>query len=171
MADTERSKATLLGLLASNATGAITAQELRDLLVSVLGGYARIYVIDGATPQAVSATPTKIVCFAANGPSAGATPDHANDQITIGTTADYWVEFTASCSGDAQTYIARLRKNGSAEGTLAAEAKLDASGRATLHFAGPVTLAQNDILTVYVEAGGAANLTVKHGTLAVRRIG
>lgn len=171
MADTERSKATLLANFPTNAAGAITAQELRDFVVSALGGYARIYVIDGAAAQAVSATPTKLSCFAANGPSAGATPDHTADQITVAVSADYWVEFTASCSGDAQTYIARLRKNGNAEGTLAAEAKLDASGRATLHFAGPVTLAQNDILTVYVEAGGAANITVKHASLSVRRIG
>lgn len=171
MADTERSKAALLTLLASNAQGAITAQELRDLLVSVLGGYASIHVIDGAAPQAVSATPSKLACFAANGPSAGATPDHTADQITVGVSGDYWVEFSASFNGDAESYVARLRKNAVAEGTLACESKLAASDKQHFHFAGVVALLQGDVLTVYAEAGGAANLTVKHATLAVKRIG
>lgn len=171
MSDTERSKSALLTLLATNTQGAITAQELRDLLVSVLGGYAAISVIDGAAAQAVSATPSKLSCFAANGPSAGATPDHTADQITVGVSGDYWVEFSATIGGDAETYEFRLRKNGVAEGSLACAAKLGATDTQHTGFAGVVTLVQGDVLTIYAAAGGAANLTVKHAALAVKRIG
>lgn len=171
MADTERATATLLSLLADNAAGEISAQDLRDALVSCLGGYASIYVIDGAAAQAVSATPTKLTAFAADGPYLGATPAHASDQITIGVTGVYRVDFAATISGDAATYTFRLRKNGSAEGTLAAAATLAASATGAAAFSGLVSLTANDVLTVYAAAGGAANLTVSHACLSVKRIG
>lgn len=174
MADTEQTKTVLLDLhFPDNSAGAIRAQHVRDFVVTALGGYASIYAASAASPQLLGTTPAKLTGFAANGPSAGATPDHANDQITIGVTGVYWVEFSACVSGDAATYLAKLRKNGNVEGTLLAECKPGAgTDIERLGFAGPVSLDANDVLTVYGEADSSAkNLTIRSATLAVKRIG
>ena len=172
MPDTERSLASLLTLCADNQAGAIDAQDLRDVIVSALGGYAMVYVVDGATPQAVTGTAAKLGAFAANGPEAGADGDHTNDQITINTTAIYWVDFSTDLVSDAAgTFVAELRKNGSAEGTLKSECEFEAANETrSWRFAGPVSLATADVLTVFV-SGTVANLTIKHARLAVKRIG
>ena len=77
MADTEK---TLAALLLNHQSGVpAPAQAIRDLLVSVLGAFASIHVIDGATLQALGTTPAKLSGFAANGRNVGAVPDHTND--------------------------------------------------------------------------------------------
>lgn len=44
MADTQRTRAAILALLADNATGDISAQDLRDTVVSALPDYGELYV-------------------------------------------------------------------------------------------------------------------------------
>ena len=51
MADTIRTRASLLTLLADNATGDISANDVRDFLVSTFGVYGAIYIKDGSTAQ------------------------------------------------------------------------------------------------------------------------
>lgn len=174
MPDTERSKAALLAThFPDNSSGAIKAQDLRDFVASALGGYASIYAASAAGAQLLGTTPAKLTGFAANGPSSGATPDHANDQITIGVTAVYWVSFAASVSGDAATYTVKLYKGANPEGSLLDSCKPAAGTDVEkLCFAGPVSLSAGDVLTVYGEADSSAkNLTIRSATLAVRRIG
>ena len=101
----------------------------------------------------------------------GVTPDHANDKLTIGVGGDYWVEFSGRVSGDAETYTLRLYRNGAPEGTLLDEVTLDGATSQKVGFAGPVTLAAGDVLTVYGQAGTAVDLTLKHAQLALKRIG
>lgn len=172
MADTERSTAALLALCADNQAGAISAQDLRDVIVSALGGYASVYVVDGAAAQAVTGTAAKLTAFVADGPSSGATPAHADDQITIGASGNYWVEFSADVEASVLgAFVAELRNNGSAEGSMKTECEFEAAGELRhLGFAGPVTLSNGDVLTVYV-SGAVGNLTTKHARLAVKRIG
>lgn len=172
MADTERSTSTLLtDLFRDNVAQEISEQDLRDLIVSVLGGYGSVYVVDGATPQAVGATPSKLSQFAANGPALGATPAHASDEITVGVAGVYLVSFDATLSGDAETYTLRLYTNGSAEGSLACAAKLSSSDVSHAGFAGVVSLSGSDVLSIYVEAGSTVNLTAVHACLSIKRIG
>jgi hypothetical protein len=172
MPDTERSLASLQALLADNQAGAIVAQNVRDFLVTALGGYAMVYLVGGAVAQAVTGTPAKLTAFTADGPEFGANGDHANDQITINTNGIYWVEFSADFETNATgAFVAELRKDGVAEGSLKAETEFEAAGEMRhWHFAGLVSLNAAEVLTVYV-SGAAANITVKHARLAVKRIG
>lgn len=172
MADTQRATNALLNLLADNTSGAISEQDLRDALVSVLGGYGSVYVADGVTSQAVTAAAAKLEAFAADGPASGVTPAHADDSLTPLVTADYWVEFGADVSADVGgEFTFELRLNGAAAGGLKSTVELEAAGE-TRHagFAGPISLTANDVVTVYV-SGAVGNLTVRHGRLALKRIG
>jgi hypothetical protein len=179
MADSERTTAALQALFADNHAGAISAQDLRDFLVTALGGYAMIYVADGSTAQTVTDTAAKLTAFAANGPSLGATPAHASDQITIGTTGVYWVEFSADVVSDAEVaaeHTFALYANGAAAGGLKSDCPAVDSTR-HVGFAGPVSLSAGDIITVYVGyragLGGPASVdvTTAQARLAVKRIG
>lgn len=172
MADTQRATNALLNLLADNTSGAISEQDLRDVVASVLGGYGSVYVQDGATPQAVTGAAAKLTAFAAEGPASGVTPSHADDSLTPLVTADYWLEFGADVSTDAAgEFTFELRVDGVASGGFKAVVELEAAGE-TRHagFAGPISLTANDVVTVYV-SGSVANLTVKQGRLALKRIG
>ena len=53
MADTERSKSALLTLLADNTVGAISPQDLRDVLVSLINPFGSFYV---SSPAGTSIT-------------------------------------------------------------------------------------------------------------------
>lgn len=172
MADTERSTAALLARAADNNSGDITPQDLRDIIVSALGGYASVYVADGNSPQAVSATAAKLEAFDSDGPASGATPDHSSDAIAIGVTAIYWVEFCCDLEADtAGSYTAELRVDDVAAGGLKSVCEFEASGETrSWRFAGPVSLSAANVLSVYV-SGPSANITVKHAQLAVKRIG
>ena len=55
MTDTARSLTALQTLLADNSAGDISAQDLRDMLVSILGVYGGLYCTAGASAQAADA--------------------------------------------------------------------------------------------------------------------
>lgn len=55
MADTKRSKASILSLLADNASGAISAQDLRDAVVSLAPDYGEMHI---TTPAATTISDT-----------------------------------------------------------------------------------------------------------------
>ncbi len=173
MADTERDKAYLLATsFPTNGREQITAQNVRDLVASAFGSYGSIYLIDGAFAQVLGLVSAKLTGFAAAGVATGVEPDAGDDEILINLAGVYWVEFSACATGDAATFTVRLAKNGAAEGTLADSDKIAAGDVAQFHFAGPVQLAANDLLSVYGEAdAGAKSLTLKHGRLAIKRIG
>lgn len=171
MADTEQSKAALIAACPSGSAAAITAQVLRDIIVSAFGGFAMIRVIDGAAAQAVTGSAAVLTAFNADGPEVGADASHATDRITVAVSGHYWVEFRADLDADsAGVYAAELAKNGSAEGTLKSICELEASGETrTLGFAGPVVLSGTDYVQILV-SGPAANITVRQARLAVKRI-
>lgn len=170
MPDVEK---TLAALLLNHQSGIpAPAQAVRDLLISVFGGYASIHVIDGAAAQLLGTSPAKLTGFAADGPEIGSNGDHTNDQITIGCAGAYLVSFNGSFSGDAATYTLRLRKNGAAEGSLACGVTLvGGSDQKHIGFAGIVQLSANDVLTIFGEADQAAkNITPRHMQLAAKRV-
>ena len=96
MAETERTFAELQLLLADNTTQAISAQDLRDLMVSVLGGYAMLFVENNVATQALDATPAVVTAFDTIGPQKGAAASFANNTITIGAAGDYEVHVSLS---------------------------------------------------------------------------
>lgn len=175
MADTVRSRTALLALLADNVSGDISAQDMRDVLVSLHGVYGQIYTAAGATAQSLDTTAAKLTGFAANGSSAGTTPDHSNDRITVGTDGIYLVHGQFSAIGETgTTYILQLRNNAAAVDQAKAKftASMTVGDVASISFIGLVSLSANDMLTVYGESddAGGADLTLVEAQLTVHRL-
>lgn len=174
MADTQRDTAALLALLADNTAGDISAQDLRDTVVSILGGYGAITVQDGAAAQTVNIAPAKLTGFSANGESSNVVPDHADDELNLPVAGVYLVSGSFSFSGTAsRTFQLRLRNGGVEVSGIGARVTLNASGDTqSAHFVGIVDCAADDILTVYVEADqDASSLTMIDAALVAKRIG
>ena len=154
MADTIRTKTALLSLLADNTAGDISTQDVRDMLVSVFGVYGSIYLKDGSTAQtSIGTTPAKMTGFAADGVSAGTTPDHTNDQITVGTDGVYAIFFQNSFSGTVSADFTFFIRIGGAESIYGVRRKLGTGGDVgSVSMLGLLSLSASDVITVYVEA-------------------
>jgi hypothetical protein len=173
MADTIRARSALLALLADNTTGDISPQDIRDTVVSIHGVYGKLYTADASASLSVSTTPIKMTLWAANGLSAGTTPDHTNDQITVGTAGVYHVVAQFSFSGAANAaFHLHLRNNTVEVPEIGTQRKLGAGGDiGSCSFTGLTSCSANDVLTVYVEADGASKtFTLGDGQLVVHRI-
>lgn len=173
MADTERSLTALQSLLANNTTGDISPQDLRDFLVSAFGGYGSIYVTGGSTAQTVSGTPAKMTGFAANGPSSSSvTPDHTNDQITVTIAGDYAIDLSlGSFTGsNGSTITLDIYVNGSPSGIPTISRTFGSPATAgSACTKGILTLAANDIITVYVSST-STSYTPQEASLSVNRL-
>lgn len=176
MVDTVREKIDLLALLADNVIEDISPQDVRDMLVSLFGVYAGIYVADGSTAQTgITTTPELMTGFAADGISSDAVPDHTADSITITTAGDYEVYFQCSFSGDNSTVFEfHIRVDG-VEQPYGCHRKLNANGdEGSCSAKGQLTLAATDVITVYVESdqgGGGGDFTPIDAVLSVLKIG
>lgn len=172
MADTARTLAALQALFADNTTGDVSPQYLRDFLVSALGGYGFISVLDGSTADAgISATPKLVTGFTTNGVAKDTTPDFANNQITVGVAGDYVIKFQMSFSGTAsRTFLFRARVNG-AVSVLGCSRKLGTGGDVgSCSFEGSLILAADDVVTVYVEStDGGSSITSVDAQLQLNR--
>jgi hypothetical protein len=174
MADTIRTLAALLALLADNTTGDISPQDIRDMLVTVHGVYGGVYVADGSTAQTgIDTTPTKMTGWATNTDSAGTTPDQANNQITVGTDGVYLVWASVGFSGSVNTtFLGHLRVN-DVESYAGFHRKLSAGGDVgSASFVSLNSLNADDVLSIYVEsdAGGGASMTPVDAQFIVFRI-
>jgi hypothetical protein len=152
MADTQRTLAALLALLADNITGDISPQDIRDFLVSVSGGYGSIFVHGGVTAQAgITSTPVKMTGFDTNGISNGTTPDHTSDDINISVAGDYLVSGAVSFIGtsnstfDIDIYINSVTTNYGFERKLGTGTDV---GSGPLE--GLITCAVNDKINVFL---------------------
>lgn len=171
MAETERPFTTLQTLLADNTTKAISPQDLRDAIVSALGGYASIYVDANTTAQAITATPAKLAAFASAGPARGATGDVANDKLTAGVAGDYLLVCRLSLSANTPTELdAALFKGGVALGGFAARAAVG-TDVVNLTISGLASLALADEVDLRLSCSPNASVTVRAAHLALKRIG
>lgn len=176
MSDTIRTRAQLQSLLADNAPNKeITAQRIRDFLVSVLGVYGGIYVNDNATGQGTTTTPAPITAFDQNSPAAGVTPDSANDKLTIDADADgdYLIICQLSFSGtNNASFEFEFYLNGSPTG-YKMDRKLGSGGdvgSGTMF--GLASIAAADEIEVYVAAvSGTPTIVVEQAQLFAIRIG
>lgn len=173
MADSPRTLAALKALFADNSSGAISPQDLRDFLVSVLGDYACIFVHAAATAQSFTTAPSKVTLFTTDGPAKGVAAQAASDQLVIDTAGDYEVSFQASFSGDNNaTFAFHLRVGGVAQ-PLGCHRKLSTNGDVgSSSFICIVTLAAGAVLTVYGESddGGGKNVTFVDAQFTARRV-
>ena len=177
MADTQRNLAALLLLAPDQTTGDVSPQDLRDMLVSLLGGFGNIFTNDGVTAQSITggAAAVKMTGFVGNGPASGCTADKANNKLVANLTGKYMVVFQCSFSGSANITFQFHVRNGGAEITsLGCERKLGAGGdigSCSIVGIGDFTAAQD--IEVYVECDGvgAQSITPKQLSLAIKYIG
>lgn len=176
MADTARTLTALQTLLADNTTGDISPQDLRDFLVSCMGGFGHLYVTGGTTAQAsLSGTPAKLTCFDSDGVNDDVTVANANDRITIATAGEYMVGFNLSFEDDTatppHTYYFPIYKNGSTTVIEAAHTCDDQNKLYNVSAAGILTLAAADYLEIYVYSDGVGDsVTVAEGSFWANRV-
>ena len=173
MADTRRSRADILTLFADNSLQEISAQDLRDFVVSMMGGYASIKTADGSTPQTgIGTTPVLLTQWTVNGISDGLTPDHTADSIVVDVDGVYDVDCDISFSGSANaTFEVHMRVDG-VEQDEGMHRKLSTGGDVgSAGFGGQVSLSAGQVLTTYVEADAAdKSITVADGQFKVHQI-
>ena len=173
MADTSRTLSALQTLLADNTAGAISPQDLRDMLLSLSSGYGMIYVQGGSTAQgSLSGTPAKLTAFAGNGVSSDTTPDHTDDSIAIGTAGKYLCSFHCSFTGTgSSTFQFRIAIDG-VESVIGFERAFPAAPNyGSASCAGVLSLAAAEKVTVYVSSDdGGTSVTVSDAQLTVSRI-
>jgi len=157
MADTIRTRSAILLLLADNSSKAISAQDLRDMLVSVWGVFGELFINSGSATQAATQTASVMTLWANAGESNGMTVSTSDNKIVVGTNGDgtYRFNFDISFVGDpGAKYVFQLRKNGNAVSRRAqARSMLLASEDYSMHAAmsGFVTGVATDSFQIYVE--------------------
>lgn len=181
MAQTARTLAALLGLLADNATKDISAEDQRDVLVSTFGAWAGMYVADGVTPQSgITTTPEKLICFTDNfsGPSGVITPDHTDDSLEVLLNGDYLALAQLSFSGsNNQSFEIHAYVDG-VESPFGTHRKLGAGGDegsaviiAPLVGANGLLAAEKVTLYINTVPSGTGEVTVIDGQIFMIKIG
>jgi len=167
-----KTKAQLTTAFADNTSGAITPSDLRDFLDTCLGGYGGIKIENNSTGQVLVATTPEILTeWTANGIADGFTPDFANDKITVLNAGDYSVDFHASIDGiTGATFHFHLYKNGSDIGP-ACKIKTANTDSQSSSFGDQLTLAANDVLTIWIESDANGTIVTNHANLKIKRIG
>lgn len=175
MADTPRTKSGLQTVLATNGVQGLSAQDVRDFLVSIMGVYAQLYVSGGVASQSMGTSPAKLTLWAADGEEDLADADYTNDQIEIGALGDgvYLALAQFSFSGAVSTtFTLKLAVNGTEDDAIACSRKLGTGGDdGSCSFVGLVSLSDGDIVTVYCTADGVSkSFTLAEAQLVLRRI-
>lgn len=178
MADTQRTLSAILTLLADNTSQAISAQDLRDAIVSVFANYGMMYVHEGTTSQDAVTTAETIEGFqtdGANGVYTGAvTPDQATSKLTFSVAGTYLVFLTAAMSSSAATEIHfHLDKNG---GTHVSEGSSDVTVPATNKYINVtvialLTVSAADYIVPKVAADSSTNLVLTSGSFGAVKVG
>ena len=178
MAETIRSKADLIALFPDNSTGSIDEQGIRDLVASMYADYGGMHITAGATPQAVTATPTQMLNWVSNSVALGVVPDFANNEITINTDGVYEGQGMFMFSGTANKtyYMALYIDSGSGYVDPLAPRilrKLGTSG--DVGSAGMTVQAQlssGDKVTAFVwSSDGGTSITFHEANFSMKRIG
>lgn len=134
--------------------------------------YGMLYVADGVAAQALTAAPTKLTAFAANGPSALTTVDHTADSITVTEAGTYYIACQMSFSFSVPTARVEMHLRVDAvEQAAGFHRFLSAGDVGSASFVSLITLTAGQVVTVYAETTSDGNVTVTDGQLIVMRIG
>ena len=169
---TKRTKAALDILFADNSAGAISPEDLRDFLDSIMGVYGSIVIEAGSTGQTIaSGVAEQLTEWTADGISNGVTPAFATDQITINHDGDYEIFFQISFQGiNGVVFKYTLYKNGSAL-PPSCQRKTANTDVGSESFLCQIALVATDVLSIWVEGDGSGTFTAVETQFAVRRIG
>lgn len=184
MAQTERSNTDIIALLADNAAGAISPQDLRDAIASFMG-YASMVLSVGGAPQvmnAVGTTPVLVDVFDValtqsadvnvGGTAVTLSPDY---RLTVNSTGVYSVHFFASFSSSANNKLVTFTPhvNGVASSLLEVDrfiATGSDTGVVAMQSIVPYTAGQYGDIRVNVDSG-TANLTFLAAGMSIHRVG
>jgi len=174
MADTQRTLAAVLALLADNTSGAISPQDLRDALVSVFSNYGTIGLAGGSTAQTgISATPAKVTGFATDGEAGGCVEaDAANNRLKVTVDGMYLLLCGCSFSGaNSKTYLGEIYAGGAAASFKKLRRKLGTGGDVGDAFAFAfASMSANDYVEFYISStdGGSTFTPEEMGLLALK---
>jgi hypothetical protein len=172
MADTEQTWTALQTILADNTARAISPQDLRDAILSCLGGYASMYVNSGAVAQSFTATPALVTCWTGVCSERGATGDPLNDRITIGVGGDYLITVSASMiasvAADVDLY---LYKNGVAITGAKTRSYVRNTERSVSMALAVCDFAAGDLVTLYGTATPDSDITFYDAHMTIKRVG
>lgn len=174
MADTQRSTAVLQGLLPDNGTGDISAQDLRDLLVSAAPNFGHLYVSSAsATTVGASATWYEAAGTFSLGQARNMSKQADNRLRYDGLPT--WMaiviaHFTLECGSSSQSALVGLAKNGSVltggDQRVYLGTTGSSPGQGCLVAMTPVTT--SDYFGIWVRNDtGANNLTLAYGSIVV----
>lgn len=177
MADTQRTLAAALALLADNTSGDISPQNLRDVVVSLFNNAGEMRLNATGFSGAAGTGSWTQLGFDADGPAAGcvAVDSTTNNRITVSVDGLYRVRFhcTATTSDSARPVELRLEASGG--GTQAGNGILTVTDTReySYSFETLLNLSAGDYLEIYhrVSSGGMPTLTVRNGSLVVQKVG
>jgi len=172
MSDTARPLSTLLSNFADNTSGSITAQMLRDAMVSILGEFGMIYRNAGDSVS-LTTTPSKLATFDTTG-SLGGNVTSGTTKLTVGTTGTYRVTFSAALysASTGANVNAYIYKNGALiTGLPNTTVFVPTSANAVQAVTDLLLdLTAGDYVEVYLATGGSYTVSVYKPTLIVERI-
>jgi hypothetical protein len=160
MADTQRSLAAIIALLANNTAGDISAQDMRDVVETLRMRSGQLSIADGAgaamtilnTTDYVEATAPAWTLLAA---SDGFNESGGNGRLTYIGVADVMVQIALSlsfsCASNNQILHLRIGKNGTTDPTAEAQRKIGIGtdvGSTALHLI--TTMSTGDYLSLWV---------------------
>jgi len=166
MADTERSLATILALLADNGTGNISAQDLRDAVVSILPDYGNLYI---STAAATTLTTVDTYYEAAGTTTLGANvsafdmPANGRLRYTGAPTRIVLVTATISMTASINSQVLdfRLAKNGTTDVATEVQRKIGTgSDVGAASVSGILSMATNDYVSLFAENTTSGGTTV-----------
>ena len=145
--------------------------------------YGQIYVHDGSTAQALTATPGLLTGFATLGPNSaardgdlGATPTLAYDVIAVKKNGIYRITFNISAAFSAAAIVQIHARIGTTEiASIAAQQDIVTTSGVDKHFTYAATgiyeATADGNIGLYGESSNNGNLTPCHGSLLVERVG
>lgn len=176
MAQTPRSIDDLETLLADNEAGAISAQDVRDLMESALGCYGQLKTDGGSTAESLSATPAEIDTWLTSGPCRNTTPDITSPVGELQLDADgIWaLHFDASflVTGATDRFDFELRADDVAIAGAQAQVTGTLGERVAVSMTALYSATSGVGISVYAAAIGAAgDITIEHARLTAFRVG
>lgn len=176
MPDTQRTKTALLALLADNVTGAISEQDMRDILVSNMGAYGGLRTDTAGNTDTVPATIGHVDFW---GDPAGHYSDD-DDSFSVDATNS---RFTAAFAMRAEVHVTgsfalattgnvftfRVYRNGVDSGIACGDVA-DSSGFFNVNMSGILDCAASDVIEVRALAVTGESVTANYGNFWIKRI-
>lgn len=164
-----------------DTAGLFTATEVESALAEIANkmkpAYAEIYTFNNLTPQSIPIGTifTKLTSFMANGASLNCTADASNQQIVVGVTGTYDIEFgfSSQVGANGKTLETAIFKNGvEVQASHTARYIQSANSFSSVSRATLVNCLAGDIIDVRVRHNdtGSMNLIVGYGNFKVTRL-